>query len=329
MSPVSPILTEPGQPGLTLVHEHGRSLLVSFNGQEIFRYVYEPWDPQFESPRPYFHPMRTLGGKVVSTYRPHDHLWHKGMAWSLPNVGTENFWGGPTYNRGVGYQQLENNGSTKHIGFESIEVAPERISVVETLEWVTQAGELWVREQRRFGVELVSGADGQEKAWALTYSTHFTNVSGADIVMGSPTTKGRENAGYGGLFWRGPRSFTGGDVYIPGRVGGDDLNGIRAPWMAFSGKHDGEGGASTLVFVDSPANDYNGEEHTEWFVRTGIFAVVSPSPYYSTEYTFEPSQSLAYEYAVVVADSDRGVEGSAQLAEAGRRLLGSAVEAGI
>ena len=83
------------------------------------------------------------------------------------------------------------------------------------------------------------------------------------------------------------------------------------------------------MFIDSPANDYNGEEHTEWFVRTGIFAVVSPSPYYSTEFTFEPSQSLAYEYAVVVADSDRGVEGAAQLAEAGQRLLGSAVEAGI
>ncbi len=320
-------LTEPGRPGLSLDHEHGRSLRVAFDGQDIFRYVYGPWDPQFESPRPYFHPLTTLGGKEVSTYRPHDHLWHKGMAWSLPNVGTENFWGGPTYNRGRGYEQLENNGSTNHVEFTSLKVTPERITVVESLEWITQAGELWVREERRFAVEVLDGEHG-ERAWALTYATNFTNVSGAEIVMGSPTTKGRENAGYGGLFWRGPRSFTGGSVYIPGRTGGDDLNGIRAPWMAFSGQHDGEGGASTLVFVDSPNNSYPGGENTEWFVRTGIFAVVSPSPYYSTEFTFEPGHSLSYEYAVVIADEDRGVEGSEQLAAASLQLLGVSTSAG-
>ncbi|MET4060752.1 hypothetical protein ABIB35_002308 [Arthrobacter sp. UYP6] len=318
--------TEPVRTGLSLVHEHDRSLRVSFDGQEIFRYVYGPWDAQFESPRPYFHPLKTLGGKEVSTYRPHDHLWHKGMAWSLPNVGTENFWGGPTYNRGRGYEQLENNGSTQHVDFASLEVTGERITVVENLEWITQAGDLWVREQRRFAVEVLPG-ELADRAWALTYSTSFTNVSGEDIVMGSPTTKGRENAGYGGLFWRGPRSFTGGSVYIPGRKGGDELNGIRAPWMAFSGQHDGDGGASTVVFVDSPNNSYAGAENTEWFVRTGIFAVVSPSPYYSTELTFEPGQSLSYEYAVVIADLDRGVDGSAQLADASLQLLGSSTAA--
>lgn len=327
MSPHHSSLIEPGLPGLSLVHEHGRSLRVSYDGRDIFRYVYGPWDPQFESPRPYFHPLKTLGGKEVSTYRPHDHLWHKGMAWSLPNVGTENFWGGPTYNSGRGYEQLENNGSTNHIEFTALDVSPERITVAEKLEWVTQAGDLWVREERRFAVKVLDGEEYGDRAWALTYSTHFTNVSGADIAMGSPTTKGRENAGYGGLFWRGPRSFTGGDVYVPGQKGGDELNGIRAPWMAFSGRHDGEGGASTLVFVDSPNNSYPAAEHTEWFVRTGIFAVVSPSPFYSTELTFEPGSSLSYEYAVVIADDDRGVDGSEQLAEASLQLLGTSAAA--
>ncbi len=47
------------------------------------------------------------------------------------------------------------------------------------------------------------------------------------IPIGSPTTRGRENAGYGGLFWRGPRSFTGGSVLAPGVAGGDELRGIR------------------------------------------------------------------------------------------------------
>lgn len=322
-----PTPIEPARVGLTLVHEHGRSLLIRFGTQEILRYVYAPWDPTFESPRPYFHPIRTLGGRVVSEYRPHDHVWHKGLAWSLPNVGTENFWGGPTYNRGRGYEQLENNGSMIHAGFELISASADRISVIENLEWVTQAGDLWVREQRSFSVELLAS---DQEAWSLTYSTRFTNESGQVIALGSPTTNGRENAGYGGLFWRGPRSFTGGQVHAPGITGGDELNGIRAPWLAFSGKYDGDGGASTLVFVDSPRNSYpDGEENTEWFVRTGIYAVISASPFYSRETAFEPGQTLEYEYVLMIADSDRGLSGSEELAEAGQQLLAPSVEAGI
>lgn len=320
---------EPAPAGLTLTHEHGRSLRVLRSGHELLRYVYEPWDPQFESPRPYFHPLRTLGGREVSLYRPHDHVWHKGLAWSLPNVGGQNFWGGPTYSRGRGYERLDNNGSMNHVRFPSITATDERVTVSEDLEWVTKAGELWARERREFSIEILGD---EHDAWLLRYSTHFTNVSERAITFGSPTTEGRENAGYGGLFWRGPRSFTDGTVYAPGRSGGDDLNGIRAPWVAFSGKHDGDGGASTLVFVDSPANSYgeglgnpaktDGTLHTEWFVRTGIYACVSASPYYSTEMTLDPSDSFSYEYAVVIADGDRGIDGSQSLAETGQRMLG-------
>ena len=328
MQPTPHVLTEPSPVDLTLVHEHGRSLSVRHSGQEILRYVYAPWDPQFESPRPYFHPIRTLGGHEVSAYRPHDHVWHKGLVWSLPNVGTENFWGGPTYNRGRGYEQLENNGSMNHVGFESIEASRDRICVVENLEWVTQAGDLLVKEQRFFVVELLPS---DQAAWVLTYTTQFSNESGQSIALGSPTTNGREKAGYGGLFWRGPRSFTGGRVYAPGVSGGDELNGARAPWMAFSGDHDGGGGASTLVFVDSPGStDADGdEEHTEWFVRTGIYAVLSASPFYSRETDFTPDQTLSYRYALVIADEDRGVDGSEELAGAAIQFVGPRIEADI
>src|SRR5690606_4112217 len=93
-------------------------LTVSHGDVGLVRYVYAPIEPQVESPRPYFHPVHTLDGQLVTLYRPHDHVWHKGIAWSLPNVERlgeppehENFWGGVTYLRDLGYQQLPNNGS--------------------------------------------------------------------------------------------------------------------------------------------------------------------------------------------------------------------------
>lgn len=280
------------------------ALSVHYGQQELFSYVYQPDSPQLESPRPYFHPVHTLGGRPVTLFRPEDHVWHKGIAWSLPNVGTENFWGGVTYRRDRGYVQLPNNGAQVHEEF--LRQSPS--AVAHRLHWVTEAGEVWFRELRRFDV----GVHADQSAWVLSFSTAMTNVSGEEIVIGSPTTEGRENAGYGGLFWRGPEDFIGGKVYVKegGDVaeGGDDLMGVRGPWLGFTN------GSATLVFVDAPENSGH---PTKWFVRNGIFACVCPAPFFDTEVKVADGESLLFRYAVVIADGDPGRAGVAGLAQLG------------
>lgn len=268
--------------------EELESLRISWDGTELARYVFAPWDALLESPRPYFHPLRTLGGDVVSLYRPHDHVWHKGIAWSLPNVGPANFWGGPTFRRDEGYVQLPNNGTTRHLSFSSVQAADAAVSFAESLAWETEQGEAWFTERRE--VAFAVAAD----AWTLTFATSFRNVSGQEIAIGSPTTEGRPNAGYGGLFWRGPRSFTGGVAHVPDRSGGDDLMGVRAPWLAFTGQHDDHGRHSTLLFV--------AERETRWFVRSQPFACVCPAPFFDTEVPVAPDEELSYRYTIAIAD---------------------------
>ena len=53
---------------------------------ELFRYTFIPDSPQLESPKPYLSPIRTRAGHVVSLFRPHDHVWHKGISWALPVI---------------------------------------------------------------------------------------------------------------------------------------------------------------------------------------------------------------------------------------------------
>ena len=266
----------------------GSSVVAVHDGVELFRYVYRPPEPPIESPRPYFHPVRTLAGDEVSIYRPHDHVWHKGIAWSLPHVGPQNFWGGPTFVRDEGYVQLDNNGSMVS---RALSVSDE--SIVESLDWLTSEGSLWFAESRSVKVSIV------DSSWSLTFRTAMKNVSGKEIRIGSPTTAGRPNAGYGGLMWRGPRSFTGGTVISPSGTGGDDPMGTRAPWLAFRGRHDGNGRTSTLVFVDAPTNPGH---PVEWFVRTTPFACVCPAPFFSAEVPVQPEETLTLTYAVVIAD---------------------------
>lgn len=283
--------------------DDGAAVTAVHDGVELCRYVYRPPEPPVESPRPYFHPIRTLTGDEVSIYRPHDHVWHKGIAWSLPNVGPHNFWGGPTFLRDKGYVQLDNNGSIVH---ETLSLAGE--AMTEDLAWITSAGDLWFQEKRVIRLSIV------DSGWSIVFTTAMTNVSGEMIPIGSPTTEGRPNAGYGGLMWRGPRSFTAGEVLTPTETGGDGLMGTRAPWLAYRGRHDGHGRTSTLVFVDAPSNPGH---PVEWFVRATPFACVCPAPFFSAEVQVAAGDTLALSYGVVIADGTQDPEKLAQQVQPG------------
>jgi hypothetical protein len=291
-----------------LVDTDGRSVRGMWHDTEIFRYVYAPGDAQAESPRPYFHPVRTLQGDVVSLCRPDDHVWHKGISWSLPNVGPANFWGGPTYHRGHGYHRSGNHGRMRHDGFRPAGLAGGLARLAEDLSWVTEQGDTWFRERRRIAALVWPG----ERAWMLAFETSMRNVSGTGITLGSPTTEGRDNAGYGGLFWRGPRSFTGGTVVTADGEGGDGYMGWRGSWMAFTGRHGSGGRESTLLFRDFPGNlGYPGQ----WFVRSTPYACLCPSPFFSRAHPLAAGGSVTLRYEVAVADGARGIAACGELAE--------------
>src|SRR5690349_22298379 len=82
-----------------LVHNSREGVVeLLHDGKQLFRYVYDVSGVDlYESPKPYFHPVRTLAGNEVTIFRPHDHVWHKGIQMTLTDVGGANFWGGPTY----------------------------------------------------------------------------------------------------------------------------------------------------------------------------------------------------------------------------------------
>ncbi|MFS0705668.1 PmoA family protein [Cellulomonas sp. 179-A 9B4 NHS] len=311
------------QPATRALHDVGRAVDVVHDGTTLARYVYVPDDVQLESPRPYVHPLRTRAGDVVSEFRPHDHVWHKGVAWSLPVVGDENFWGGPTFvsleASEHGYVQLDNDGSMDHQALTRLDVSTgpvgDRVDVAHTLAWHTQAGEHVVDEERALSVVVPADHDD---AWVLLFDTTMTNVSDRAMPIGSPTTRGRENAGYGGLFWRGPRSFTGGTLLAPDVAGGEEVRGQRAPWMGFTGRQDGTGNAATVVMVDAGDNPVH---PPQWFARRDMFACLCPAPFFSEEVPFDAGASLRFRYAVVVADGTGDPARGAALAGLGAGIL--------
>lgn len=268
-------------------------LVLSDDRVVLAEYVYRPAEAQIESPRPYAL-LRTRRGSDVTAYRPDDHVWHKGLSLALPVVGDHNFWGGPTYVHGEGYVQLPNNGAQVHRAFAPSETpvgdaAAGLARVDESLAWVTEAGATILVEQRTLTARLVD-----DDTWALTWRSALRNVSDAPVGFGSPTSKGRENAGYAGIFWRGPTSFAGGEITGPVGELGDAARGEPGPWLAFIAPDRSAG----VLILDA------GERESPWFARSAEYAGLNPAPFFFTETVVDPGGALVLAAALVIGGAD-------------------------
>lgn len=280
---------------LHLIHQLHDFVELRYQEQSLFRYIYEPPTVQAESPKPYFHPLHSLAGNEVSLFRPYDHLWHTGLAMTMANLSGQNFWGGPTYVRDTGYVDLANRGRIQHRAWQEL-ACDEIARCVEQLQWITSDEQLWIEEERKI---LVSEIDLDEQYWSLDLAFSLLNVAPHPLVFGSPTTEGRPAAGYGSLFWRGPRSFLSGKIQAAHGLEGSEIMGKTSPWLAFSGWHDANAQASTLLFLDQPSNP---RYPTRWFVRNDPYACVSYSFMFDEEYHLQPGQKLTLNYRLVIGN---------------------------
>jgi len=296
-------------PHCEIIHHLGREVVAERDGVTLFRYDYGGDLPADEAPKPYMHPVRTLAGDAVTGFRPTDHPWHHGLSMTVAHLNGQNFWGGNTYVRGEGYKLLDNNGVQQHGAWERLERASGLPVLEHTLDWTTRAGERWIAERRCWRVAAIDPSDGH---WRLDARFTLENVSAQTLEFGSPTTEGRPNAGYGSLFWRGPRDFTGGTVLADGGLEGEEaIRGTSAPWLAFTGRHDGSLNRSTLVFVDHPDNP---RYPNKWFVRSDPTPVASYSFIFDEAYSLAPGETLDLRYAMIVANGAREREAIASLA---------------
>jgi hypothetical protein len=301
-----------GDGTLAIAEEDDGRVRVRLGDVVLAEYVVEPPTPAGDSPKPYLHPLRTTAGEIVTAVRPHDHTWHNGLQFTMAHLSGENFWGGRTYVRGRGYTPLDNNGTIGHVRWESIGGADGHCELRHELAWRTAAGRRWLTEHRTLRFGDVSSAGGH---WTLTWSSRLRNTSGHELRWGSPVTEGRDTAGYGGLFWRGPRSFVGGTVRTSDGKSAADAMGHRAPWLAFTGQHDESLRTSTLLFADSPEN---AAHPTAWYVRAEPFPVVSFAATYHRPWLLEPGEELTLTHHVVVID---GAPDAAGLARHAARVL--------
>ncbi len=229
-----------------------------------------------QGPRPYLHPVRTLGGTPVTDFAPDDHIWHLGVSVAMQDVDGTNLWGGRTYVRDRGYTWLDDHGAIVHTGW-----LPTDDGLRHRMEWRDKDGDVLLTEERH--LTATSAPNGWELA------VEFTLAATAPVPLGSPATNGRpDGAGYGGFFWRAAPGAT--HTFTEDSEGEEKVNGSAAPWLALTGP-----GPYTLVFRGLDGDD-------RWFVRTGIYPGVCAALAFDHPLLVTPEAPVTRRLTVLVVD---------------------------
>ncbi|GAA2127529.1 DUF6807 family protein [Actinomadura napierensis] len=206
-----------------------------------------------DAPRPHLHPVRTLGGTVVTEVQPDDHVHHFGVGVAISDVDGANFWGGSTYMRHEGPKMLPNHGRQRRRTLRPVDGG-----YAESLDWVGPDGTVLAAEERTLTARPVDGG------WALDFAFALTGRTGRPLVLQSSACKGRTGAGYGGFFWRAPKDATGLAVFTGEASGEEAVHGSVTPWLALTSD------AWSLLFVQTAGLD-------PWFVRVAEYPGVGPA----------------------------------------------------
>jgi hypothetical protein len=264
---------------MILTHDLGKSLELgkAARAMPLWRYVYGG------KPKPFFHPVCTPSGHVLSLFEPHDHLWQRGLWCAIKYVNGENFW-----------EEKDDEPWGTQRTVLPVEVRSEgdgSISVSSRLNWVRSGGETILEEDRRFVYRAVN-----ERSYALDFTFAITPV--ADVVLDRTvfTTWG----GYGGLTFRGNRNWQETRLLFSDGSTNDRPTGITADWCDLSGKIDGGAGVTGgIAMFDHPDNP---RHPTPWYGATG------PNHYFNAAFLFHEPMKVAAKtrlelrYRVVVHD---------------------------
>jgi hypothetical protein len=247
------------------------------------------------SPRPFLHPVRTLGGLTVTDAHPADHDWHLGIGVAVQDVAGWNLWGGRTYVRGSGYTWRHDHGRIEHVGWA--DRGPGRLAA--DLRWLDPADRVLMHERRtlRWG----RPAEPEFTAWLLDFEFTLTPPGGEPVKLGSPGSNGREGGGYGGFFWRLP-PVDELDVCTPHARGELAVHGSVAPWLCARPRI----GADRATLLVQPLDPVSAAD--PWFVRVAGYPGLGAALAWDEPATVEPDRPLHRGYRLVIADGNADPE---------------------
>ena len=188
-------------------------------------------------PKPGFHPLITPRGHVLTGWEMSDHVWHRGLWFSIKLINGDNFWEENVPPFGV---QTTTDGPHREV------VGDDVVRIRHGLRWDSPSGDAVLSESRN--VTLSLSADN-----ITTVDWETTLHAFRDLTLDRTpfTTWG----GYGGLSLRCAREMHEVDFLLPTGRTVPGITGDSYPWVVLQGRMDeGLDDRVSVCFIDHPRN---------------------------------------------------------------------------
>jgi hypothetical protein len=264
---------------MILTHDLGSSIELrnaARGDTPLWKYVYSG------KPKPYFHPLSTPSGHVLTNFEPHDHFWHRGLWFTIKFINGENFW-----------EERPPFGTQRTLTPPTVAPGVEgSLSVFSALDWVRPDEKTAViHEQRLFTYRPID---------ATSYAFDFTFILKPKVDVLLDRTAFTTWGGYGGLTFRGNRNWQETRLLFSDGTTSDRPTPKLARWCDLSGKLDGGvGQTGGVAMFDHPDNP---RHPTPWYGSTGPGHYFNAAFLFNEPMTLDADEKLALRYRVLVHD---------------------------
>jgi len=247
--------------------------------------------------KPYFHPLATADGSVLTWNRPGDHVWHRALWFSWKTINKLNYW---EENRKT--QLSAGRTEIKNVKVTAAKDFSAKIEV--TLSYHPPGKPEILAEKRTVAIT----APQKDGLYRMDWTSVFTATGGDALLDRTPISGepgGRGFGGYAGLSIRMAKETRGWQILDSKGRKGDAIKGkLDAVWVDSSGKTTSGKQAGVAMF-DHPSNM---RHPTPWYIAKGM-PYFSPAVLYNKSYLLTKGKSFTLKYRILVhpGKADKGM----------------------
>lgn len=260
--------------------EHALALLHGTN--VVWQIVADP-----AQGKPYFHPLATPGGTLLTDLRPPDHPWHRGLWFAWKYINALNYWEEDA-------QTHRSEGATELVA-EKLQPRNDGSATLSfSLSYHPWNAPALLTEQRTIAIS--APAQGR---YEIHWTSEFTAVTNVTLIRTPPLGEpgGVAWGGYAGLSLRlnpATRGWTFSNS--SGAAGVTALHGKPASWLKFSA---GTNLPAVTIFDDAQ----NRRHPSPWYVNQDM-PYFSPALLFDQSLPLSPGEKLTLRYRILITDHD-------------------------
>ena len=212
--------------------------------------------------KPYFHPLNTPAGVLLSELKPKDHLWHRGLWFSWKFINGVNYWE---------EKNGRSDGTTK---IQSVKVKTRddfSAQIIMEIDYFQNPQKILLKEKR-----IIEISTPKDSSYTISWGATFTAQE--KILLDRTPTPGQQGGksygGYAGLSLRASLDLKKSKDWAFVSENGQMIkHGERARHVSFKGNK-----AGLTIFTE-------GAELHKWYLNKGM-------PYFSPAILFENALTL-------------------------------------